>query len=66
MNNKGLDGFALDEFKKFEAGRIEKIIAGHCLVDDIQDQTKSIVVGHQGLIEGILEAGQHAEKLQSS
>ena len=44
MGDNGLDIIAFDEFEQFKARRIQQVITGHCLMNDIEDETKRVVV----------------------
>lgn len=64
MEDERLDVFPLDKLKKFKTGRVEQVVARHCLVDDVENQLKSVIVCHESLVEGILEANQGAEEFE--
>lgn len=64
MENKRFDIFPLDKLKKFKTSRVEQVVARHCLVDDVENQLKRVIVCHESLVEGILETDQGAEEFE--
>lgn len=66
MQNEWLDIFPFDKLEKFETSRIEKVVAGHGFINDIQNETEGVVMCHEGLVEGVLEADQCTEELEGN
>ena len=56
MESYWFDMLPLDEFEKFKAGGVKQVIAGHGLVNNVKYEPEGIIVRHQSLIKGILEA----------
>lgn len=66
MGDDGFNIFSLYEFEQFQTGGVEKVIARHGLINNIENQPKYVVMGHLSQVESILEANQSAEELQGS
>ena len=54
MDNKGFDVLALDEFEKLEAGGVEKVVAGHGFVDDMENWREDLGFNHLGAVKFVL------------
>ncbi|KAL3708851.1 hypothetical protein TMatcc_002639 [Talaromyces marneffei ATCC 18224] len=66
MGDDRFNIITLDEFEQFEACRIQQVVTGHCLMDDIKNKPKSIVVRQLREVESILKADKSTEEFQSS
>ena len=58
------DGFTPDELEELKAGGVEEVVAGHCVVEDLEDRSEEIVFDYLGIVEVVLEIDALPEEFQ--
>lgn len=66
VSDEWLDVLLLDKLEEFKTGRVEQVVAWHCFIDDVEDQSECVVVCHESLVEGILKTDQGAEEFEGN
>ena len=66
MLNYDLDVLAPDEFEQLQAGRVEEVVAGHCVEQDLQNGFEELVLDDLAVVCLVVETKHSAEILECS
>ena len=57
--------YPLDEIEQLEAGRVDQVVPGHRLEDEVDDRPEQVVLNEVAVVKLVLHADAGAEVFQS-
>ena len=65
MLNDDLDVFALDEFKKLKAGRVQEVVARHGIEQNLENRLEELMLNDLSVMCFVMESNDCAEVFES-